>query len=111
MTPPPTNDASPERILATFNGYQQTALIKGAIELGLFTAIGDKGATVAELAHRCAASERGLRILSDRLVVQGLLEKHDAVYELTADAAMFLVKTSPGFGRITVSPTAFGAAT
>jgi SAM-dependent methyltransferase len=88
---------SPARILDAFTAYQRTAAIKAAVELDVFTAIGDGADTVAELARRCAASERGLRSLCDRLVVDGFLTKDGARYALTLDAALFLTRSSPGY--------------
>jgi len=34
-----TQAPSPERIMAMLNGFQQTAILKGAIELGVFSEI------------------------------------------------------------------------
>lgn len=79
------------------NAYQQTACLKGAVELGLFTRIGEGARTAAEIAAKCAASERGVRILCDYLTVQGLLAKSDAGYELTIDSATFLDQRSPAY--------------
>jgi ubiquinone/menaquinone biosynthesis C-methylase UbiE len=88
---------SPALMFETINSYQKTAAIKAAIELNLFSAIGDKPASAAELANRCSAAERGIRILCDYLVIVGLLKKAGDRYELTSDAAMFLVRSSPAY--------------
>ncbi len=55
--------ASPERIFETLNAYQKTAALKTAIELDVFTAIGQGTNSAAALAKKCQASERGIRIL------------------------------------------------
>jgi 2-polyprenyl-3-methyl-5-hydroxy-6-metoxy-1,4-benzoquinol methylase len=47
------------------------------------------------LAKRCAASERGIRILCDYLTISGLLTKTGDRYQLTPGTAAFLAKTSP----------------
>jgi 2-polyprenyl-3-methyl-5-hydroxy-6-metoxy-1,4-benzoquinol methylase len=88
---------NPERIFNTFNAYQQTAALKGAIELDLFTAIGEGNDTPETIAKRCQASVRGVRILCDFLVVHGLLEKQDGHYRLTRDTAVFLDRRSPAY--------------
>src|SRR2546430_8935447 len=62
---------SPERFFEVMNAYQQTAALKAAIELDLFTAIGEGAETAPALAQRCRASERGTRILCDYLVAIG----------------------------------------
>lgn len=86
---------SPERFFEVMNAYQQTAALKAAIELDLFTAIGEGAETAPALAQRCRASERGTRILCDYLVAIGFLSKDGSRYSLTADSAMFLDRRSP----------------
>jgi 2-polyprenyl-3-methyl-5-hydroxy-6-metoxy-1,4-benzoquinol methylase len=88
---------TPERIFGTLNAYQQTAALKTAIELDVFTAIGQGMNTAKALAQKCQASERGMRTLCDFLVINGFLEKRDHSYELTPDAAIFLNKKSPAY--------------
>ena len=91
------NRLSPALFLDTVNAYQRTAAIKAAIELDLFTAIGEGRETSQALALRCGASERGMRILSDYLVVIGFLRKKRDRYSLTVDSAMLLDRRSPGY--------------
>jgi ubiquinone/menaquinone biosynthesis C-methylase UbiE len=81
----------------TINGYQRAAALKAAIELELFTAIGEGATTVEALALRCQASVRGVRILSDYLAVLGFLSKRDGQYALTQDTAVFLDRRSPAY--------------
>ncbi|MEK0449818.1 MAG: hypothetical protein RL088_2086, partial [Verrucomicrobiota bacterium] len=64
---------SPQLFFETVNAFQKTGAIKAAVELGLFTAIGASPVTTAELASRCNCPERGIRILSDFLTIQGFL--------------------------------------
>ena len=72
---PNTPQLSPERIFTAGNAYQQTAALRAAIELELFTAIGDGAQTVPAIAAQCKASERGTRILCDYLTIVGFLTK------------------------------------
>jgi SAM-dependent methyltransferase len=106
-------EPSPEHFFETLNAYQQTEALKAAIELDLFTAIGEGGGTSAELAERCRASERGIRILCDYLVVIGFLNKGENRYGLTPDSAKFLDRRSPAcmatIARFIISPTLTGA--
>lgn len=90
---PPTLDL----FFTTANAYQRSAALKAAIELELFTAIGEGNGTPVELAQRCKAAERGVRILADYLVVIGFLTKQGGRYGLTPDAAMFLDRRSPAY--------------
>ncbi len=93
----PTAMPSPERFFMTINAYVQTSAIKGAIDLDLFTGIGEGHNTVALLAKYCQASERGVRILCDYMTIQGFLTKENGNYSLAPDAAMFLDKRSPAY--------------
>ncbi len=93
---------SPALLFDTFNAYQRTQAIKTAIELELFTAIGEGNTTAKSIAEKCQASERGVRILSDFLVISGFLTKEGSDYALTPDSAVFLDKRSPAYmGTVT----------
>jgi ubiquinone/menaquinone biosynthesis C-methylase UbiE len=94
-TPNPAPKPTPERIMEAFNAYQRTAAMKTAIDLDLFTLIGEGKSTVPVLASAARASERGIRILADNLVTQGFLTKHDGAYALTLDSQAFLDRNSP----------------
>src|SRR2546428_1967803 len=86
---------SPEIIFDTFNAYQKTASLKAALELDIFTAMGEGNRTAKALATRCKASERGVRILCDYLVVNGFLSKERGEYGLSPVSATFLDRHSP----------------
>jgi ubiquinone/menaquinone biosynthesis C-methylase UbiE len=86
---------SPMRIFESLRAYQQTAALLAAIELDIFTAIGEGATTPAEIAAKRAASERGIRILCDTLVTDGLLTKEAGRYTCAPDIAVFLDRRSP----------------
>jgi len=88
---------SPDLYFETAFAYQRTAALKAAVDLDVFTAIGEGAETVATLARRCAASERGIRVLCDYLTIIGLLDKTGERYQLTPSSAAFLTKTSPAY--------------
>ncbi len=75
----------PKKTFDAFRSYQQTQALKGAIELDLFTAIDEGHDTVSSLASHCRASQRGIRILCDYLVIIGFLTKEEARYALTPE--------------------------
>lgn len=104
---------SPVLFFDTLTAYQNTAALKAALELKLFTAISQSGATAAELAARCGAAERGIRILSDYLTILGFLEKNEGRYSLTRDSAAFLDEKSRayagGAAEFLLSPAIRGA--
>ena len=92
------NDApSPVLFFQTLTAYQRSSALKGAIELDLFTTIGNEGGTAPQIAQRCKADPRGVRMLCDYLTVLGFLEKTGDRYCLTKDSAKFLVRTSPAY--------------
>jgi 2-polyprenyl-3-methyl-5-hydroxy-6-metoxy-1,4-benzoquinol methylase len=95
--PVPSPQPSPAVFFETINAFQSSAALKTAIELELFTAISDGAQTAGDLARRCQASERGVRVLCDYLVVLGFLSKDQQRYGLTPDSATFLVRTSPAY--------------
>jgi len=79
------------------NAHQRTEALKAAIELEVFTAIGEGNTTAAAIANRCQTAERGMRILCDHLTIMGMLNKNDNQYALTLDSATFLDKRSPAY--------------
>jgi 2-polyprenyl-3-methyl-5-hydroxy-6-metoxy-1,4-benzoquinol methylase len=97
MSTPSTQQPSPQLFFQTINAYQRTEALKAAIELEVFTAIGDGNTTAAQLATRCETSERGMRILCDFLCIMGFLNKDGANYGLSPDSAIFLNRRSPAY--------------
>ena len=97
MSSPQMQQPNPALLFQTINAYQRTEALKAAIELEVFTAIGEGKTTAAEIAERCGAAERGIRILCDFLTIMGFLIKTERTYALTPDAAMFLDKKSPAY--------------
>jgi hypothetical protein len=75
--------------------HQKTAALKAAIELDVFRAVGKGPGDVASIARHCSASERGIRILCDFLVINGVLAKEDGHYKHTPSSAVFLDPASP----------------
>jgi ubiquinone/menaquinone biosynthesis C-methylase UbiE len=104
---------SPLLFFDTVTAYQRTAILKAAVELSLFTAIGEGNTTAGDIARRCEASERGVRTLCDSLATLGMLTKSGSDYGLTQDSAVFLNGHSPayigGAVEFLVSPTLIDA--
>ncbi len=95
-------ELTPARIFDTLNGFQRSAALRGAIELGLFTAIASGDDTVEKLTIRCGGQPRAVRILCDFLTVSGFLRKERDRYSLATDVAVFLDSRSPAYlGGIT----------
>jgi 2-polyprenyl-3-methyl-5-hydroxy-6-metoxy-1,4-benzoquinol methylase len=96
-TPSTSHRLSPERIFNSLNAFQQTAALKTAIELDLFTAIADGAQDAKAIAGKVQASERGVRILCDYLVIHRFLQKAQGKYSLPEESAFFLSKHSPAY--------------
>lgn len=75
----------------------RTEALRAAIELEVFTKIGEGHATVDAIAQQCEASQRGTRILCDYLCMMEFLTKDGEQYRLTKDSAVFLDKRSPAY--------------
>jgi precorrin-6B methylase 2 len=94
-TPTTASRPTPERIFNTLNAYQQTAALRTAIELDVFTAIGAGANTAAAIAAKTGAAEKGVRVLCDFLTIHGFLNKEQGKYALTQESALFLDRKSP----------------
>jgi 2-polyprenyl-3-methyl-5-hydroxy-6-metoxy-1,4-benzoquinol methylase len=88
---------SPQLFFETVTAFHKTEALKAAIQLEIFTAIGEGNQTAAAIARRCQTAERGTRILCDALVIMGFLRKDAASYSLTQDSAIFLDRKSPAY--------------
>lgn len=72
------------------SGYRLPRLLLAALELDLFTAIGERTWTVRGLAKETKLSERGLAILCRNLAMSGLLRKNGEHYRNSRLAATAL---------------------
>ena len=85
---------TPEFTWRLMTGFQQSAAFKAAIELEIFTKIGEGHRTASDIANATGAAERGVRILADAMTVHGLLAKSGDEYSLSDEATAFLDKNS-----------------
>jgi hypothetical protein len=85
----------PARIVDTLLAYWQSEALEAAIDLDLFTALGARSRTAAQLAGACGASEARLRPLCDYLACLGLLRVRRGRYASAPDARRFLDASSP----------------
>jgi ubiquinone/menaquinone biosynthesis C-methylase UbiE len=88
---------SPDLFFEILQSYQRTAALRAAIDLDLFSAIGDGAQSASDIAAACKASVRGTRILCDFLTILGLLTKSGDAYQLTLDSRVFLTRSSPAY--------------
>jgi len=86
---------NPGLIFDMAQAHQRTAALSAAIQLDVFRAVGQGPGDAASIARQCSASERGIRILCDFLVINGVLTKNDGHYKHTPSSAAFLDPASP----------------
>ena len=86
---------TPALIFELLQAHQRTAALRAAIDLDLFRPVGEGPGDLASIARHCSASERGIRILCDFLVIVGLLQKENGCYRHTPASAAFLDPRSP----------------
>jgi 2-polyprenyl-3-methyl-5-hydroxy-6-metoxy-1,4-benzoquinol methylase len=96
-TPSASTRPTPEHIFNTLNAYQQSAALKAAIELDVFTAIDEGKQSAEEIAPFTKAAPRGVRILCDFLVIHGFLRKEHDQYRLTVESGLFLSRKSSAY--------------
>ena len=96
-TPSQSQRPSPEHIFGVLTAFQNSAALKAAIQLDIFTAIADGADRTKVIAQRVNAAERGVRILCDYLAIQGFLTKTDDRFALTQESAIFLNRHSPAY--------------
>ena len=87
-------EVTPDLFWETMVAFQRSAALKAAVDLEIFTKIGEGNSTAAEIASAAGAAERGVRILCDSLTVIGFLTKTGTNYALTEATAAFLDKRS-----------------
>src|ERR1700728_4925652 len=88
---------SPGIVFDTLQAFQRSVVLRGAIDLDLFTAIADGNKSLSAIAAHIKASEKGTRILCDYLTMLGFLVKQGDEYSLTPDSAAFLNRHSPAY--------------
>jgi hypothetical protein len=65
----PSQAPSPALFFETMNAFQRSEALRAAIELDLFSQLASGPLVAEELARRCAAAPRSMRILADYLTV------------------------------------------
>src|SRR5258706_11229648 len=78
------------KIFDAMNAYQVSAVVKGALDLEVFTHIPNGAATVEEIANRSGATPKGILVACDFLTIQGLLIKDAGRYGLAFYSKIFL---------------------
>src|SRR5262245_27786414 len=92
---------SPSRIMEVGLGFWPTKTLLSAIELGLFTKLGNKSMTAQELQEQLGLSARANPDFFDALVALRFLDRDgdgsDARYRNTEETSAFLDRNKPGY--------------
>jgi hypothetical protein len=92
---------APDRILDTAFGFWASKVLLTAVEFGLFTRLGNRRATAAELGTELGLHPRGIRDFFDTLVAMNCLERDgegpSAKYFNTPEGALYLDSKSPRY--------------
>jgi (2Fe-2S) ferredoxin/predicted O-methyltransferase YrrM len=83
----------PDRLNEMIRGYMPSRCILTALELDIFTAVGE-GANAEQIGKRIHANARGVGILLNALVALGLLSKSGDKYRNTSESARFFQEGS-----------------
>jgi SAM-dependent methyltransferase len=86
---------NPSLVFEMVNAHQRSSALLAAINLDVFRAVGEGPGDAASIARHCASSERGIRILCDFLVINGILAKENGHYKHTPTSGAFLDPHSP----------------
>lgn len=94
----------PSHGIRTFNdfrdaayGFRLSRIILSALELDLFSKMGQRAWTLSALARRIKCSPRGVDILCRNLAGTGLLKKEGPTYQASHLAQQYLNRHSPDF--------------
>ncbi len=87
---------NPSIVFDMVQAHQRTAALKAAIQLDVFRSGRARARKMWRRLHDIdSSSEKGIRILCDFLVINGVLAKQDGHYKHTPTSAAFLDPTSP----------------
>lgn len=95
MSTPP--DWHPGTLLELSGSYWKTCALHAAVKLDLFTIIGEKELSGAQIAEQSGSDEDAVSRLLDALTALGLLKKEAGRYRNTEASIQFLSAASPGY--------------
>jgi len=89
----------PDDIVEMIRGFMPSRAVLTALELDIFTAVGN-GGTAQQIAGKVQCAVRATEMLLNALVSLKLLEKHDGIYSNTPISARFFVEGTPDSARM-----------
>jgi hypothetical protein len=90
-------NSTPDRIFQVGSGFWSSKTLLAAVELEVFTILGEAPADAEILKQRLGFQGRGARDFFDALVALGFLERAEGVYRNTTETALFLDKAKPSY--------------
>lgn len=97
----PQTQLDPSHIMQTGMGFWASKTLLSAVELGLFTTLGERSMTGEEIGESLGLHPRGIYDFLDTLVALGLLERNgegaDGRYQNTPETGVFLDRDSPTY--------------
>ncbi|MBU0484435.1 MAG: methyltransferase domain-containing protein [Proteobacteria bacterium] len=85
------------RLFGVSSDYWKSCALHAAVKLEIFSNLGEKHLSPAEISERTACSERGMVVLLNTMVAMGLLSHHDDLYANTSSSLELLDKNSPQY--------------
>jgi hypothetical protein len=92
-----TTPPSLESILQTGLGFWASKTLLSAVELGVFTELGQGALDAETLRQRLGLHPRSAKDFFDALVAMRFLERHQGLYSNTAETAYYLDRTRPSY--------------
>jgi len=90
-------DPTPDRIFQVGTGFWSSKALLAAVELEVFTILGEAPADAETLKKRLGFQDRGAGDFFDALVALGFLERTGGVYRNTRETGLFLDKAKPSY--------------
>src|SRR5262245_10441411 len=88
----------PERIIALGQAYRSAKVLLSAVELGVFTALGERPLDIEVLSRQIGIDNRGARDFLDALVALGMLVRDaDGRYGNSAETNLYLDRNKPTY--------------
>ncbi|MBZ5515849.1 MAG: methyltransferase domain-containing protein [Acidobacteriia bacterium] len=97
--------ALPDDLLQKMRAFQESRVILTALELDLFTAVGE-GATAAQVAGQIGTNPRATEMLMNALTALGLLRKQDGAFRNAPVSARYFAEGSQDNARLAMMHTA-----
>ena len=85
------------QLLSTSSAYWRSSTVHAAVKLEIFSVIGDRQLTVAEVSDGVGGKPRGVSMLLNGLTAMGLLKHENNRYGNTDFSRSCLVKEEPGY--------------